>query len=248
MANCEVRTEGSLALVVLNRPHKRNAINLEMRFELVDRLREADTLEGVAMIALTGADPAFSAGADLNDAGAWTAPGMARPENPGAVIRSLRRPVIAAVNGACYTGGLELALACDFIVASERATFAETHAKYGLLFGWGGSALLPRAVGLRFAKEMSITGRPVGAEEALHAGLVNHVVAHDQLVSFCADLARRAAEADPDALGAVLRLYDDGVGLPLQRQLELERSTRKERALDRSQAAMRWSARHQGRD
>src|SRR5206468_8047502 len=113
--------------------------------------------------------------------------------NPGKALRAMATPVVCAVNGACVTGGLEIALSCTFVVASERARFADTHARLDVVAAWGLTALLPRAVGVRKAAEMSITGNFVDAEEALRLGLVNHVVAHDELMPFTRALAHDIA-------------------------------------------------------
>ena len=114
----------------------------------------------------------------------------------------MAKPMICAVNGACVTGGLELALSCTFVVASDRARFADTHARLDVVAGWGLTALLPRAVGVRKAAEMSITGNFVDAAEALRLGLVNHVVPHGELGSFARDLADDVAGTGAVGRGA----------------------------------------------
>ena len=127
---------------------------------------------------------------------------------------------MCAVNGACVTGALELALSCTFIVASERARFADTHARLDVVAAWGLTALLPRAVGVRKAAELSITGNFVDAGEALRLGLVNHVVPHDELLPFTRALVDDIAPTA--AVGHVLALYRRGEGLPLGDALALE--------------------------
>jgi enoyl-CoA hydratase len=129
-------------------------------------------------------------------------------------------PVVCAVNGACVTGALELALSCTFIVASDRARFADTHARLGVVAAWGLTALLPRAVGVRKAAELSITGNFVDAEEALRLGLVNHVVPHDELLPFTRALVDDIAPTA--AVRQVLGLYRRGDGLALDDALRLE--------------------------
>jgi enoyl-CoA hydratase len=116
------------------------------------------------------------------------------------VIPDLARPLIGAINGVAVTGGLELALACDFLVASERAQFADTHARIGIQPGWGLTVALPEASGLRRAREMSATGNFIDAHTALAWGLVNHVVAHGELLPFAYRLAADTASTDQDAL------------------------------------------------
>ena len=146
---------------------------------------------------LTGADPAFCAGVDLKElaAGGDNLHSRAVDYLTGSPV-----PVIAAVNGPSVTGGLELALACDFRIASERATFADTHARVGIVPGWGLTVRLPKAVGAAFAREMSFTGNYVDAATALRVGLVNHVVAHDDLLPTARALAADVASCVPEAV------------------------------------------------
>ena len=160
---------------------------------------EAETDDAVDVVILTGADPAFCAGLDLKELGSGATSGSggsagseivdltkaARPLPP------MTKPLIGAVNGVAVTGGLELALACDFLVASEHARFADTHSRVGIQPGWGLTVALPAAVGVRRAKEMSATGNFVDAATALSWGLVNHVVAHDELMAAARRLAAR---------------------------------------------------------
>jgi enoyl-CoA hydratase len=135
-------------------------------------------------------------------------------------VRALSTPVLCAVNGACVSGGLEIALSSTFIVASDRARFADTHARLNVVPTWGLTALLPRAVGLRKAREMSSTGVFVDAGDALRIGLVNHVVPHEELLPFTIRLAAQIA-ATP-AVGEIISLYDRGADLNLSAALALE--------------------------
>ncbi len=208
-----------VATVTLNRPEARNALSREVRRSLPEVMSEADARDDVAAIVLTGADPAFCAGLDLKelgagdaslaDAGAIGAPdgAAARPTGP---FPPMTKPVIGAINGVAITGGLELALACDFLVASDRARFADTHARVGIQPGWGLTVLLPQAVGIRRAREMSATGNFVDADTALGWGLVNHVVAHGELVEFAQSLARDIASNDQRAVATIYATYDEG--------------------------------------
>ena len=120
------------------------------------------------------------------------------------------KPLIGAVNGVAVTGGLELALACDFLVASDRARFADTHSRVGIQPGWGLTVALPAAVGVRRAKEMSVTGNFVDAATALAWGLVNHVVAHADLLPFCRQLAADTVSNDQAGVRRLLQTYDEG--------------------------------------
>ena len=217
-----VSTAEGVRVLTFNRPAVRNALNTALRLRLVSELRTADEDPDVAVVVLTGTDPAFSAGVDLKERLDNSALGAVDRINPGQALRAMAKPVICAVNGACATGALEIALSCTWIIASERARFADTHARVGLLPRWGMSALLPRAVGLRQAREMTATGNFVDAGEALRIGLVNQVVAHDQLMERSRRLAADVASSDPAAVRRSLELYDEGDGRSLAGALGLE--------------------------
>jgi enoyl-CoA hydratase len=215
--------------LTLDRPAARNALSIAVRRGLIAAMRAADADPATRIVVLTGTDPAFSSGVDLREAlGGGTAPPGARTD-PAAVVRAARTPVLAAVNGPCLTGALELALSCSFVIASERATFADTHAAVGLIPGWGQSALLPRAVGTRLARRMLLTGEALDAPAALAAGLVTEVVPHDRLIDRAAEIARQVCAASPAAVEVVLGLLDAGEGLSQAHALNLE-----------AQAALRW--------
>src|SRR5947209_3824502 len=203
--------EDGVAVITLNRPQARNALNSELLAALPKTMTACDIDPDVAAIVLTGADPAFCAGLDLKELGSSGGNIRGGRVDAGATYSSpwpaMTKPVIGAVNGAAVTGGLELALNCDFLVASERARFGDTHTRVGILPGWGLSVLLPQAIGLRRAKEMSLTGNFLTAEEALHLGLVNRVVAHDELLPTVLGLADDMAGASPIALRAMLAEY-----------------------------------------
>ena len=126
------------------------------------------------------------------------------------------------MNGTCVTGGLEIALSCDFVVASDQARFADTHAKIGVIAAWGMTALLPRAVGKRMAKEMTATARFVHAEEALRIGLVNHVVPHGELLPQARDLAAQIVATTTPATAATMQIYDDTDGMSFAEAKEVE--------------------------
>jgi enoyl-CoA hydratase len=198
--------------IVMNRPEARNALSRAMRLRMKVLLADAGGDDAVDVVVLTGTDPAFSGGVDLKEVSAGTAGDAASADeitDPAAVIRACPKPVIAAVNGVCVTGALELALSCDIIVASERARFADTHGKVGFRPAWGMSVFLPRAVGSRKAIEMAITGRFVEADEALRIGLVNHVVAHDELIPFTRALALAVVSNDQAGVRRMLRTYGE---------------------------------------
>lgn len=205
-----------IATVTLNRPEARNALSGALISELRRTVQQADGDGDVDVIIVTGADPAFCAGLDLKELGAGGT-ALADTGAAGDTDRSARgplppcaKPVIGAVNGAAITGGFEIALNCDFLVASERARFADTHARVGIQPGWGLTVLLPQAIGVRRAREMSATGNFVDAATALAWGLVNHVVAHDELPGFARGLAADVVSNDQAAVRRIYATYDEG--------------------------------------
>jgi enoyl-CoA hydratase len=217
-----------------------------MRRELCALLAEADRDPAVGAVVLAAVDPVFSAGVDFKDVDPNFDAAVARHTvNPGKALRAMRTPVVCAVNGACVSGALEIALSSTFVVASDRARFADTHARLGVGATWGLTALLPRAVGVRMAREMSITGNFVDAATALSIGLVNHVVPHDELRLFALGLA--ADIATTPAVADVLSLYARGEDLSLAAALELEAEATTGRAFDAAafRAAGQATARRQ---
>jgi enoyl-CoA hydratase len=202
-----------VATVTLNRPDARNALNAELRQAIPRAVEELGADPEVDAIVLTGADPAFCAGLDLKEISRGDhdlSESVGSEEVRQVPLPPLGAPVIGAVNGVAVTGGLELALNCDFLVASERARFADTHARVGVQPGWGLTVLLPQAVGLRRAKEMSATGNYVDAPTALAWGLVNHVVPHEDLLPFCRRLAADIVSNDRAGVRAIFQTYDEG--------------------------------------
>ena len=180
-----VHDTDQIRMITIDRPEVKNALTRAMRDELCEVLTDTDADDAVSVVVLTAVDPVFSAGVDFKEVANATRllpPPTAPATNPAAVLREMRTPAICAVNGACVSGALEIALSATFIIASERARFADTHARLGVVAAWGLTALLPRAVGVRKAAEMSITGNFVESEEALRIGLVNHVVPHSDLL------------------------------------------------------------------
>jgi enoyl-CoA hydratase len=216
-----VADEDGVRSITIDRPDAKNALNGAMRRELCDLLAAADRDAAVRVVIVTAVDPVFTAGVDFKDITPSSGPSDLRfGVNPGSALRAMTTPVLCAVNGACVSGGLEIALSATFVVASERARFADTHARLGVVPGWGLSALLPRAVGVRKAREMSITGSFVDAAEALRIGLVNHVVPHAELQPFTRELGGQIA--DTPAVAEILSLYDRGEDLALNAALALE--------------------------
>lgn len=223
--------------VTLNRPRSRNALNRALMRAVWDAVAAAGDDPETDAVIVTGADPAFSAGIDLKEVAGQAEPraesqatqreaprAAARPgasqgerENRDGPFRDknglfrflpvIDKPVIGAVNGVAVTGGLELALQCHFLVASERARFADTHARVGVMPGGGITVLLAQSVGLRRAIEMSLTGNFVTAEQAYALGLVNHVVPHDDLLPAARKLAADIVSNDQQAVRELVRHY-----------------------------------------
>ena len=206
---------GGIATLTLNRPDKRNALNLalwgELNAHIVAIRAEGDAI-GVVILKAAGA--VFCAGNDLKERGV-TAP---EPHYQATIITrlaTLPQPVIVAVQGGCFTGGLELALAGDIIIASERASFADTHGKFALVPIWGMSQRLSRRVGQWKAREMSFAGLPVSGAEAARIGLANHVVADDALDAKVAEITHAIASQSRHSVFAYKRLYMEQADLPL---------------------------------
>jgi len=186
-----------IATITLNRPEARNALSSEVLALLPEVMRRAEADDDVDVIILTGSDPAFCAGLDLKELGSTAsnlgggsgADGSRNSDGVRGPFPRLDKPLIGAINGVAITGGFELALNCDFLIASEHAKFGDTHSRVGVMPGWGLTVLLPQAIGVRRAREMSFTGNFMLADEALAFGLVNHVVAHDELLPFTRSIA-----------------------------------------------------------
>lgn len=206
-----IEIEDRVAVLTLNRPERRNALSAALRRALRDAVRTIEAAPDVDVAILTGADPAFCAGLDLTEFGSSDSGLAATTAPPTGVDRGPlgphTKPIIGAVNGVAVTGGLELALACDFLIASENARFADTHTRVGILPGWGLTVLLPEAIGIRRAREMSVTGNYVDAPTALVWGLVNRVVAHDALLDTCKEIAHAIVSNDQPAIRALLDTY-----------------------------------------
>ena len=210
-----VDTGDRVAVVTLNRPEARNALSSGLLRRLRAVMAEVENDADVEVVILTGKDPAFSAGLDLKELGS-TGGNLGTPREgraddqattPITPWNAMTKPVIGAINGVAVTGGFELALQCDFLVASERASFGDTHTRVGILPGWGLSVLLPQSIGIRRAIEMSLTGNFMNAAEALQFGLVNHVVAHDQLLPTARQLASDIVGNNGPAVRELLASY-----------------------------------------
>ncbi|MBJ7339486.1 enoyl-CoA hydratase [Mycolicibacterium sp.] len=197
-----IDTTDRVRTLTLNRPQARNALSSALRTRFHAALREAEADDAVDVVILTGADPVFCAGLDLKELGDTTELPDISPKWP-----AMDKPVIGAINGAAVTGGLELALYCDILIASEHARFADTHARVGLLPTWGLSVRLPQKVGVGLARRMSLTGDYLSAEDALRAGLVTEVVPHDELLPTARRVAASIVGNNQKAVRALLASY-----------------------------------------
>ena len=173
-----------IALITLNRPERRNSINRDLLVYFYNYIEEVHSRDDIKVAVITGQGKSFCSGIDLAVIGKEN---IFDPRGDGRdlpdIMGACSKPLIAAVNGHAITGGFEIALNCDFIIASDRAVFIDTHAKVGIHPGWGMTQLLQQAVGIRMAKQMSLSCKSVDAPEALRIGLVNEVVPHDDLLS-----------------------------------------------------------------
>lgn len=229
------KSEG-IATVTLNRPDKMNALNTALRAELTRVMSELGKDESVGVVILTGAGRAFCAGLDLKELGGEVRSdaSLSSAVTGGAftdAFATLGKPLIAAVNGVAVTGGFEVALACDIIIASSEARFADTHVRVGILPGWGLSQRLSRVLGMYRAKELSLTGNYLSAEQAERWGLVNRVVAPGELLQTARALAKDMLSCDPATLKKLKRLIDDGYALDFAGSLALEQERAREHAL-----------------
>lgn len=244
-----VERHDGIATVTLNRPEALNALSAELRIALGQCFRELQADAEIRVVIVTGAGRAFCAGMDLAELGSGEtgATGFDRSvvgQDMSDAIAAFEGPIIAAVNGHAVTAGFELALACDFIVASTNAKFADTHARVGILPGWGLSQRLPRLIGSARAKEISFTGNTVSAREACDWGFVNRVVEPGELLPTCQALAAQIASCVPNVLKGYKRLIDAGFAMHLPDALRYEKDAAIESAKQISAAII--AARREG--
>ena len=249
-----VEKKDGIATLTLNRPKAMNALSREL-VSLIGRTFSDLKEDGeTGVVIFTGAGRAFCAGLDLKE---MAEEGVGEREREAAdtldtidIVHYFDRPIIGAINGTAITGGFELALACDFLIASTEARFADTHARVGVLPGWGLSQKLPRIIGIGRAKELSFTGNYLSAEQALDWGLVNRVVAPDELLPACRTLAAEILSCVPGLVPKYKRVIDDGYGMPFSEALLMERKICKEHAQQLTRdfvAAQKQSVQERGR-
>lgn len=225
----------SIATLTLNRPSAMNALSRELRAAITQAFDALQNDGDVGVVILTGAGRSFCAGLDLKELGRASAVSATESAVASAnvvqALTSFDRPIIGAINGFAITGGFELALACDILIASTNARFADTHARVGLVPGWGLSQKLSRAIGVYRAKEVSLTGNYLSAEQANAWGLVNRVVAPEELLPTCRQIAKDILSCVPETMRAYKQLIDEGYATTLDEGLHLEMRASAEHAL-----------------
>ncbi len=207
-----VEDDGAVRVMTMNRPEARNALNVGLIESLYAALCEADAEPSVRAVVLTGVDPAFCAGVDLKEAQREGMSYFERYQTHNCItkVAEIATPMIGAINGPDFTEGLEMALGCDFLIASERAVFADTHARVGFLPGGGMTARLPQLVGAAMARRLSMTGEVIDASRAGRIGLVTEVVPHDRLMARAVELAAQVAEVPGPTMAALKKTYVTG--------------------------------------
>ncbi len=211
-----VEKQEGITTLTLNRPDQMNALSLELRWALHDTINELRDDKDTGVVILTGAGKGFCAGLDLKEMGDPAAKDSGPPPpDPASLLRSLPQPVIGAINGVAITGGFEISLSCDLLIITPETRFADTHARVGLIAGWGLGARLSRAVGLARAKELSLTGNFLDAQTAYEWGLVNRIVAREELLSTCQSLARDMQSCVPSVMLDYKRQIDHAYDLSL---------------------------------
>jgi len=225
--NVRYEVDGFIATITVNRPQALNALNRQTLNEIGWALRDADGDQRIRCVIVTGAgEKAFVAGADIAemaDQGATEARGFAAAGRAvGDVLEGMQKPVIAAVNGFALGGGCEIALACDFIYASDKARFGQPEVNLGVIPGFGGTQRLAHRVGQARAMELVLTGDMIGADEALRIGLVNKVVPGAELMAEVRKCADKIASKGPLAIAYARRAVRKSAELPLPAGLDLE--------------------------
>jgi enoyl-CoA hydratase len=217
---------GAVRVLTMNRPESRNALSTGLISALYAALIDADRDASVRAVVLTGADPAFCAGLDLKQAQRDGSAYFERlhAENCITKVAQLDKPVLGAINGPAITGGMEMALGCDFLVASDRAVFADTHARVGILPGAGMTARLPHLVGTGMARRLSMTSEVIDAARAEKMGLVTEVVAHARLLNRTVELATQICEVSPPVMQDLKEIYVAGAGAIIKPALAAEQT------------------------
>ncbi|HSV98480.1 MAG TPA: enoyl-CoA hydratase [Spirochaetota bacterium] len=216
--------ENGIAVITLNRPQRRNCFNRELLAMLYDAIDEVSRNDAITVAIITGNGKSFCTGIDLSVLGKEE---LFDPRGDGKeypdIIGACRKPVIGAINGHAITGGFEIALNCDFLIASENAIFGDTHAKVGIHPGWGMTQLLQQAVGQRMAKQMSLTCQYFNAEQALRYGLVNEVVPAERLLPRAMEIASQICAVNREMMMTIKGLIEYRNGATLEEAYANER-------------------------
>lgn len=214
----------NIAVITLNRPEKRNAISQDLLIHFYNHLETIIHDPKIRAGIITGADPSFCAGLDLSRI---ATDNLMNPREDGVdlldLIAMCEKPIIGAINGPAITGGFELALNCDFLIASENACFRDTHALLGIHPGWGMSQLLQRAVGIRMARQLSYSGQDITVDQALNLGLVNEVVAPERLMPRVMEIAEDICKTRVEFLPLYKKLIDQGHSMAKDSAMGLEK-------------------------
>jgi len=201
--------KGSIAIITLNRPERRNAINQDLLIHLYDAIENLASDDKLHAAILTGNGPSFCSGLDLK---VLQTDNLFNPRGDNKdlpdIIKECNKPIIGAINGHAITGGFEIALNCDFLIASENASFADTHLKVGIHPGWGMTQHLQAAIGIRRAKQMSYTAQFISANQAYEWGLVNEIVPQDKLMDRAEEIAIQISNVNQDMLPVVKSLIN----------------------------------------
>ena len=214
----------AVALITLNRPERHNSICQDLLINLYDYIDEVTGSDEIKVAIITGHGKSFCSGIDLSVIGKDN---LLDPRGDGKdmpdVFNACHKPIIGAVNGNAITGGFELALNCDFLIASENARFIDSHAKVGIHPGWGMTQLLQHSVGQRMAKQLSFTCKPLSAQDALRCQLVNEVVPHEQLIPRAMEIAQDICAVNQDILMEIKALIEKRNEGSLNAALQSER-------------------------
>jgi len=217
---------GGIALITLNRPDRHNAICQDLLINLYNYIDEVAGNDEIRVAVITGRGKSFCSGIDLSVIGRDN---LLDPRGDGKdlpdVLRPCEKPIIGAINGSAITGGFELALNCDFLIASENARFIDSHSKIEIHPGWGMTQLLQQAVGQRMAKQISFTCKPISARDALRCGLVNEVVASEELLPRTMEIARDICVVNPEIMSAMKGLIEERNEVSFDEACEAERNS-----------------------
>jgi len=222
-----VEKKDGIATLTLNRPDRKNAMSGALLLALSKAFQDLNQDKETHVVILTGAGAAFCAGLDLRELSEGAELSRLLSDEKGAarlpdLMAGMAQPIIGAINGPAVTGGFELALACDILIASTSARFADTHARVGILPGWGLSQVLPRIIGPGRAKELSFSGNFLSADKALAWGLVNRVVSPEALLPEALALAQDIRSSLPFAVTAYKNLINKGLAMNLDDALKME--------------------------